>query len=340
MEEMLKKLGIERQTLKNSEGESYLPGFTENSIVDSNISDAEYKELCESNKMISDGSDMEAEKRDVYLKELSEDSKMKMLHRERILTIKGSNETVDRHGDIVRVEGWDLSDYKKNPVFLWGHDYDHEPVGKALKVTKKVNKEKPSENALMFKIYFPTRDISEKADNVYKMYKSGILSATSVGFMPTEMKRPKDEDEREKLGLGKWGVEFTKQKLWELSAVTVPSNPDALVELSAEDKAICKSLGLLKPEKTVEKNDIEDRISQLEKRVEELTKELSETKALLPKDQEVSENKKDTDSELDSNESKGANFYDSILVGFDKAFDNETVSEEHIQSFKKGVQNG
>ena len=33
-----------------------------------------------------------------------------------------SDETPDRMGDIIKVKGWDLASYKRNPVVLWSHD--------------------------------------------------------------------------------------------------------------------------------------------------------------------------------------------------------------------------
>ena len=35
-----------------------------------------------------------------------------------------STNSVDRHGEIVDNNGWDLKSFKKNPVILWGHDHD------------------------------------------------------------------------------------------------------------------------------------------------------------------------------------------------------------------------
>lgn len=32
-----------------------------------------------------------------------------------------SDETADRYGDIVRVAGWDLANYKRNPIVLFQH---------------------------------------------------------------------------------------------------------------------------------------------------------------------------------------------------------------------------
>src|SRR6266436_4517309 len=40
-----------------------------------------------------------------------------------------STEDLDRSGEIVRQNGWELANYKNNPIVLWGHDYYSLPIG-------------------------------------------------------------------------------------------------------------------------------------------------------------------------------------------------------------------
>jgi HK97 family phage prohead protease len=248
LEELFKKFGIEDKEglKKDSDGNSIMASVTYTKDLDSDISDEEYARLCEENKMASDGSDIhDDDLKAKHIKAIEEGQidKASVLHRNRILSIRGSDETIDKHGDLVRVDGWDVEDYKKNPVFLWGHDYSQAPVGRTVDVYKRYDDEgAPNNKSLMFKVHFPKKEVSEKADAVFKLFKSKTLNATSVGFMPTKMNNPSDEEEREQLGLGKYGVEFTSQKLWELSAVPIPSNGNALVVNSAEIKAACDLL--------------------------------------------------------------------------------------------------
>lgn len=135
---------------------------------------------------------------------------------ERTLEFIGSTADVDRYGDIIEVAGWDLKNYKKNPVFLWAHDYRQPPVGKAVSVKK-------TDDALIFQIKFPTVEEYAFADTVYKLYLGGYLQATSVGFRDLESEPIKDKDERTV------GYRYLKQELYELSAVPVPANPSAVM---------------------------------------------------------------------------------------------------------------
>ena len=49
---------------------------------------------------------------------------------DRILSFVGTTATRDRMGDEIAVSGWDLKHYKKNPVFLWAHNYSELPIGR------------------------------------------------------------------------------------------------------------------------------------------------------------------------------------------------------------------
>lgn len=132
-----------------------------------------------------------------------------------------SNERVDRMGDIIRVKGWQLDEYKKNPVFLRQHAAHEEPVGRGVEVFK------TRDPALMIRVQFPTEDVDPAGARIHKLYTSRFLQAVSVGFQPRETMVIQDEDERAALGLGKYGVVYTSQDLLELSAVSIPANPDA-----------------------------------------------------------------------------------------------------------------
>lgn len=143
--------------------------------------------------------------------------------------IIGSTPVIDRMGDTIMQEGWDLKDYKENPVILWGHNMDEEkmPIGKALKVWIEG---KGADAKLKFKVQFDLAD--SFAAQVYRKIKDGFINTVSVGFLPTEW---------EELEPGNFwgGLKYTKQSLLELSVVPVPANPQALVSLrslSQKDK--------------------------------------------------------------------------------------------------------
>lgn len=125
-----------------------------------------------------------------------------------IIVFMGTTPTKDRYGDVVVPQGGDLSAYRKNPVFLWAHDYRMPPIGKSVR-------EVITSQGIEFHIQFDLKD--DFAVSIFRKYKEGFLSATSIGFQPTEA---------EPLEGG--GYKFTKWGLMELSGVPVPANPEAL----------------------------------------------------------------------------------------------------------------
>lgn len=127
-----------------------------------------------------------------------------------------SDETVDRHGDIVRVRGWDTKNYMNNPVILWAHDSGQPPVGRSVRISKN-HKDK----RLVSVGEYPSADLYEFGNTVFRLSANGFLNAVSVGFMPKEYDYI---DEKNPLD----GYDITKQELWEYSIVPIPANPNAL----------------------------------------------------------------------------------------------------------------
>jgi|GEM_PF-1779296 len=141
----------------------------------------------------------------------------------RILHITGSTEARDRENDIITVNGWDLTHYKKNPVFLWAHDYRSVPIGRAMKVVKRRDP-----NRLDFEIRFPRLGSMPFADMILDLFDQKIVNASSVGFIPLEWQDLTEEEATGGRPSYMKGRRFKKQELLELSACPVPCNPEAL----------------------------------------------------------------------------------------------------------------
>lgn len=127
-----------------------------------------------------------------------------------------SSESVDRYGDKVSVDGWKLTNYRRNPVVCWAHDTSMMPVAKASNI-------RIEDGKLKARAEFMPREISGFADAVFRAIKAGFLSACSVGFLPLKYVWV-DEPER------RFGIDFLEQELLEFSIVPVPALAEALIE--------------------------------------------------------------------------------------------------------------
>lgn len=131
-----------------------------------------------------------------------------------------SDDSVDRAGDRIEVNGWDTSAFVKNPVALWAHMSWEPPIGRAKNVHVSGNK-------LVGDIEFASADISPRADEIYRLVKGGYINAVSVGFIPREWSFTNDKNRP-------YGIDFKKQELMEISVCPVPCNANALTEARAK----------------------------------------------------------------------------------------------------------
>lgn len=118
----------------------------------------------------------------------------------------------DRQGESIDQNGWDLINYKNNPVVLWGHDYWSLPIG----ITDDIE---AIEGKLVAKGRFAPEEANPFAQQVRRLYDLKIVRATSVGFIAREMQ----------------GSVITKAELLEFSFVPVPANPFSLSLSKAQE---------------------------------------------------------------------------------------------------------
>lgn len=116
-----------------------------------------------------------------------------------------TTENLDRYQEVIRLDGWDLTNYRNNPVVLLSHDSYELPIGVATDL-------RIEDGKMIASGKFAPASANPKAQQVRQLYDLGILRATSVGFI---------EKERE-------GNIITKAELLEFSFVSIPANPYAL----------------------------------------------------------------------------------------------------------------
>ena len=129
-----------------------------------------------------------------------------------------SDESIDRMGDIIEARGWNLKNFSKNPIALFGHRSDF-VIGHWTDVKVQGSK-------LIGRLHLLPAGISERLDEIRAAVEAGVLRAVSVGFRAIDA---------EPIG-NSGGVRFKASELMECSVVSIPANPNAL--------AIAKALNL------------------------------------------------------------------------------------------------
>lgn len=122
-----------------------------------------------------------------------------------------STEGVARDGMVIESSAWNLENYRRNPVVLWGHDY----VGRTLPIGRADVRVEGGQ--LLADVVFDSGD--PFAAQVERKYRAGFLHAVSVGW-DTQQAKP---------GRAGEPARVTRADLLDISAVPVPADPNALM---------------------------------------------------------------------------------------------------------------
>lgn len=135
-----------------------------------------------------------------------------------------SDETRDRHGTVLKMSGWDLENYRKNPVVAYQHELGAGFLSDRTDPDQIIGTSelRIEDNQLIAAVTFEPAEVNPFAEKIRQKVIHGTLRAASVGFDPVS---------------GNWGDEtrgedpetfyFTRHELIEWSIVNVPSNPNA-----------------------------------------------------------------------------------------------------------------
>jgi len=132
----------------------------------------------------------------------------------RVIEAVVSTPAVDRMNDSIDVNGWELDNFKANPVVLFGHDSSAPPIARALNTWV-------DGNQLRSRARFFDESENPMSELTLRLIRAGGLNATSVGFIPKVWQWTEDR--------GGIGIDFISQELMEWSVVPIPANPEALI---------------------------------------------------------------------------------------------------------------
>lgn len=134
-----------------------------------------------------------------------------------------SDFTLDRDMERMDPSGWELKEYRKNPIVQWGHERWEPAIG-YMKNVKKASDEK---GELTGVVYFDESGDDPLATKIHSKVKAGILTKGSVGFRVKVIEILEDQRDGTRLI-------HRKMELMEFSIVNIPANPSAQVRRSVE----------------------------------------------------------------------------------------------------------
>ncbi|WNO30060.1 hypothetical protein [Oceanotoga phage vB_OteS-UFV02] len=137
-----------------------------------------------------------------------------------------SVEVVDRDGDVIFLDGMDLTYFKKNPTVFLQHATWEIGAGAGKVTDLWIGLDSSGNKALFFKATLDNEDPNVKL--IYSKLKKGISRAVSIGF------RAKEYHENEH-----GGYNVTKSELTEISLVNIGANQESFV---TSVKSLVKSI--------------------------------------------------------------------------------------------------
>lgn len=133
----------------------------------------------------------------------------------RRISFIASHEKIDRHSEVIRVAGIDLTEFLHNPIMLLSHDPKLGGVATVEHLRKTRIDGAP---ALVGEAVFPDRP---RSNETLADVRAGLLGAVSIGFKGVELGPPILE--------GQHGATFVKTTLLEISLVALPACQTCLV---------------------------------------------------------------------------------------------------------------
>ena len=151
----------------------------------------------------------------------------------RVIRGVATTPSVDRVGDIIDPLGVKFS----NPLaFLWQHQHD-KPVG-TCEFGQATANGIPFVATLLHPDSVESVSLKDRLQEAWDSVKTGLVRAVSVGFRPIEW-----------TFMEAGGIHYVESEVFELSAVTIPANADAVITaVKSIDRALRQKAGVAEPE--------------------------------------------------------------------------------------------
>ncbi len=145
-----------------------------------------------------------------------------------------SDMTLDRDMERMDPTGWDLKEYRKNPLVMWAHERWIPAIG----IIKNLKKPKEESGQLTGTVVFDESGTDPLSLMIASKVRAGILTKGSVGFRVKMIEILEDQRDGTRLI-------HRKQELREFSIVNIPSNPSAQVQRMAKLSELEDTFGIL-----------------------------------------------------------------------------------------------
>lgn len=218
----------------------------------------------------------------LYTKELANEIKEKLAlledtvvkvqdDEDRTFDVIATTQDPDRDNEIIKVNGWDIKNWEKNPVILANHNYTIESIiGKGLKFYTSNGKKR------LKGVFSKTNPLGVLARN---LYNEGMLKTVSVGFIPL-----KRNEQDYKI--------IEKAELLETSFVAIPCNPNAVsLDEKLYEEAVTKWLIIEEKEQEPTIKEVMSELQEIKQFIQSLADDKVKQDELDRKQQELLEKK-------------------------------------------------
>jgi HK97 family phage prohead protease len=159
---------------------------------------------------------------------------------QRVITGMATTPSTDRIGDIIEPEG---AEYENPTPFLWQHNHDM-PVGHT-RFGKATKQGIPFETKFVHPDAVKSETLKDRLQMAWDSIKTKLVRAVSIGFRPIEYSF-----------MDNGGIRYSSIEIYELSAVTIPANSEALITtIKALDAEFRHAEGVADPEIPEEPKD-------------------------------------------------------------------------------------
>ncbi len=161
-----------------------------------------------------------------FIRKSEASSIIETIEGDRVIIGRITSHAIDRDGEVVLPDGGDFSDYAKNRVVLWSHDYGGSLFGGTQYQLPHARnmwlRQFPTRNSVEVRAgtQYATKEMNAFGDQVYQYRLAKWPLGYSIGFIPIQILYPDDNDWGKTLVT--WKRRLASQTGQDIAAITEP----------------------------------------------------------------------------------------------------------------------